>query len=71
MACAPGFARVKLSDSRARSLCRYLVDPFIHQWRGYDDPANLQDNDHQLIFEDTDGSSSNGEAFAVRTLSRS
>ncbi|CAE7807806.1 unnamed protein product, partial [Symbiodinium sp. CCMP2456] len=30
----------------------YLVDPFIHQWRGYDDPANLQDNDHQLIFED-------------------
>ncbi|CAE7343521.1 unnamed protein product [Symbiodinium natans] len=30
----------------------YLVDPYIHQWRGYDDPANLQDNDHQLIFED-------------------
>jgi len=30
----------------------YLVDPFIHQWRGYDDPANLQDNEHQMIFED-------------------
>ena len=32
--------------------CRYLVDPFIHQWRGYDDPANLQDNEHQMVFED-------------------
>ena len=31
---------------------RYLVDPFIHQWRGYDDPANLQDNEHQMVFED-------------------
>lgn len=30
----------------------YLVDPFIHQWRGYDDPANLQDNEHQMVFED-------------------
>lgn len=30
----------------------YLVDPYIHIWRGYDDPANLQDKEHQLIFED-------------------
>eukprot|EP00929_Paragymnodinium_shiwhaense_P008409 TRINITY_DN112369_c0_g1_i1.p1 TRINITY_DN112369_c0_g1~~TRINITY_DN112369_c0_g1_i1.p1 ORF type:complete len:353 (+),score=80.26 TRINITY_DN112369_c0_g1_i1:150-1208(+) len=30
----------------------YLVDPFIHQWRGYDDPANLQDADHQKVFEE-------------------
>eukprot|EP00931_Biecheleriopsis_adriatica_P067020 TRINITY_DN41227_c0_g1_i1.p1 TRINITY_DN41227_c0_g1~~TRINITY_DN41227_c0_g1_i1.p1 ORF type:complete len:354 (-),score=49.96 TRINITY_DN41227_c0_g1_i1:34-1095(-) len=30
----------------------YLVDPYIHQWRGYDDPANLQDTEHQMIFEE-------------------
>jgi hypothetical protein len=30
----------------------YLVDPFIHIWRGYNDPANLQDKEHQMIFED-------------------
>lgn len=30
----------------------YLVDPYIHIWRGYDDPANLSDKEHQLIFED-------------------
>lgn len=30
----------------------YLVDPFIHIWRGYEDPANLNDRDHQLVFED-------------------
>ena len=30
----------------------YLVDPFIHQWRGYNDPANLQDNEHQMVFEE-------------------
>lgn len=29
----------------------FLVDPFIHIWRGYDDPANLQDNEHQMVFE--------------------
>lgn len=29
----------------------YLVDPYIHIWRGYDDPANLPDNDHQMVFE--------------------
>ena len=41
-------------DNRAWKFCpcRYLVDPFIHQWRGYDDPANLQDNEHQMVFED-------------------
>lgn len=30
----------------------YLVDPYIHIWRGYDDPANLPDREQQLIFED-------------------
>lgn len=30
----------------------YLVDPFIHIWRGYEDPANLNDREHQMIFED-------------------
>lgn len=30
----------------------YLVDPFIHIWRGYDDPSNLSDREHQVIFED-------------------
>ncbi|CAD7956026.1 unnamed protein product [Amoebophrya sp. A120] len=29
----------------------YLVDPYIHIWAGYDDPANLSDKDHQRIFE--------------------
>jgi len=30
----------------------YLIDPFIHQWRGYDDPGNLADKDHQVVFEE-------------------
>lgn len=30
----------------------YMIDPFIHIWRGYNDPANLQDKDHQVVFED-------------------
>uniref|UniRef100_A0A0G4FVJ7 Uncharacterized protein n=1 Tax=Chromera velia CCMP2878 TaxID=1169474 RepID=A0A0G4FVJ7_9ALVE len=29
----------------------YLVDPYIHIWKGYDDAANLSDKDHQLVFE--------------------
>jgi hypothetical protein len=29
----------------------YLVDPYIHLWRGYDDPSNVDDKTHQLIFE--------------------
>merc|ERR1712194_556114 len=29
-----------------------LVDPYIHIWKGYDDPANLQDAEHQKVFED-------------------
>ena len=29
----------------------YLVDPYIHIFRGYDDPANVDDKSHQLIFE--------------------
>jgi hypothetical protein len=29
----------------------YLVDPYIHIWRGYDDPSNVDDETHQLIFE--------------------
>lgn len=30
----------------------YLVDPYIQIWKGYDDPANVADREHQLIFED-------------------
>jgi len=30
----------------------YLVDPYIHIWQGYDDPSNLSDREHQLIFEE-------------------
>jgi hypothetical protein len=29
----------------------YLVDPYIHIWKGYDDPNNLSDKEHQLIYE--------------------
>ena len=29
----------------------YLVDPYIHIWRGYDDASNVDDKAHQLIFE--------------------
>ena len=29
----------------------YLVDPYIHIWRGYDRPSNIDDKNHQLIFE--------------------
>jgi hypothetical protein len=45
------FALRLLSDwASAQGL--YLVDPFIHIWRGYDDPSNLSDRDHQVIFEE-------------------
>jgi len=30
----------------------YLIDPYIHIWRGYDDPANVDDRQQQVIFED-------------------
>ena len=29
----------------------YLVDPYIHIYKGYDDPANVDDKTHQLIYE--------------------
>jgi len=29
----------------------YLCDPYIHIWKGYDDPNNLSDKEHQLIYE--------------------
>ncbi|CAD7941175.1 unnamed protein product [Amoebophrya sp. A25] len=29
----------------------YLVDPFIHIWAGYEDPANLSDGENQILFE--------------------
>ena len=29
----------------------YLVDPYIHIWKGYDDPSNVDDKTHQLIYE--------------------
>lgn len=30
----------------------YLIDPFIHVWKGYDDPSNVGDKEQQMIFED-------------------
>ena len=30
----------------------YLVDPYIHIWRGYDDPSNVDDKTHQLLYEE-------------------
>lgn len=30
----------------------YLVDPYVHIWRGYADPANVADGVHQQIFEE-------------------
>lgn len=45
------FALRLLSDwSSAQGV--YLIDPYIHIWRGYDDPSNLPDREHQLMFED-------------------
>ena len=29
----------------------YLVDPYIHIYQGYDDPANVDDKTHQFIYE--------------------
>lgn len=29
----------------------YLCDPFIHIWKGYDDPENLSDKEHQFVYE--------------------
>lgn len=29
----------------------FLVDPYIHIWKGYDDPANLDDREHQMVYE--------------------
>jgi len=29
----------------------YLVDPYIHIWRGYDEADNVDDRTHQLIYE--------------------
>jgi hypothetical protein len=29
----------------------YLVDPYIHIWRGYDEVSNVDDKTHQMIFE--------------------
>lgn len=29
----------------------YLVDPYIHIWRGYDSPFNVDDKTHQMIYE--------------------
>mmetsp|Transcript_27926 Transcript_27926/g.64886 ORF Transcript_27926/g.64886 Transcript_27926/m.64886 type:complete len:409 (+) Transcript_27926:105-1331(+) len=45
------FALRLLSDWRT-SQGIFLIDPFIHIWRGYDDPDNLSDREHQLVFED-------------------
>lgn len=29
----------------------YLCDPYIHIWKGYDDPENLSDKEHQFVYE--------------------
>jgi len=29
----------------------FLIDPYIHIWKGYDDPANLDDREHQMVYE--------------------
>ena len=29
----------------------YLVDPYINVWRGYLDPDNLSDKEHQMVYE--------------------
>eukprot|EP00921_Rhytidocystis_pertsovi_P013164 GHVQ01021348.1.p1 GENE.GHVQ01021348.1~~GHVQ01021348.1.p1 ORF type:complete len:590 (-),score=128.72 GHVQ01021348.1:1138-2826(-) len=34
-----------------RSAGLYLVDPYIHLWKGYDDPGNVSDKQHQLTLE--------------------
>merc|ERR1719408_949162 len=43
---------LRLLADWASSQGLYLVDPFIHIWRGYNDPANIPDRDHQVLFED-------------------
>lgn len=43
---------IRLLMDWASSQGLYLVDPFIHIWRGYDDPDNLSDRDHQVRFEE-------------------
>lgn len=51
----------------------FLVDPFIHIWRGYDDPANVDDRSHQLLFEDLRNSLApmEGRYVLVRDFSHS
>lgn len=43
---------IRLLSDWSSSQGLYLVDPFIHIWRGYDDPDNLSDRDHQVRFEE-------------------
>jgi len=43
---------LRLLGDWASSQGVYLVDPFIYIWRGYDDPSNLNDREHQMIFEE-------------------
>lgn len=45
------FAIQLLADWRS-ALGVYLVDPYIHIPSGYDDPANLQDSDHQKLHDE-------------------
>merc|ERR1719476_369388 len=49
---ARGDFAIRLLTDWASAQGVYLVDPFIHIWRGYDDPSNLNDREHQMIFED-------------------
>ena len=34
-----------------KSTFMYLVDPYIHIWKGYEEKGNVDDKTHQLIFE--------------------
>lgn len=43
------FVTKLLRTSRATYL--YLVDPYIHIWRGYEEEGNVDDKTHQIIFE--------------------
>jgi hypothetical protein len=43
--------KVSLLLSTWKNTFLYLVDPYIHIWRGYNRPANVDDKSHQLTFE--------------------
>ena len=46
-----GFFALHLLQYWKESGGLYLIDPYIHVWKGYQDPENLSDKEHQLTFE--------------------